>query len=521
MRPGAAAAELIPTTQLYPEELPEPEDGAGTGLRAYYFNSPTPVLPRLHPGRCPSRFPVGAASPDGRLLNDNFSARWTGQVEPRYSGVYTFYTHSDDGVKLWVNDILLVDQWNDHTVREDRGTIDLVAGTKYDIKMEYYDRLLDAVAKLWWSSDLQVKEIIPQSQLYPAPLATPTPPSTGGGLVGSYYWGSGPNAESIALPNASVDYDWGGGSPASGIPADNFVVRWVGYVEPRYTGTYTFYTHTDDGVMLWVNNQQLFSNWTTHALTEDSGTIDLVAGQTYPIVMEYYEDTGSAVAKLLWSSDDQVKEIIPASQLHNATPPKRDLVPLGGTVMLPSKIYPLRHIYNPVDKATTLAGVPFWRQTNSPIIPLPNDIRATGIGTDTAWSGVIPPGAYIGPSGCGPCVGVALIPPEMGMPTYIIHFSASADVGGAFFTAGFADFSSSDGLSAPEGYRAIIAGAASYTDEATNRGRLFTLADVVDYLHAYDVAITSYVPAAAFAVDGDGRVYWTHPSGMPVDTFED
>ena len=44
---------------------------------------------------------------DPPLTADTFSARWTGQIEAPYSGTYTFYTVSDDGVRLWVNGVQL------------------------------------------------------------------------------------------------------------------------------------------------------------------------------------------------------------------------------------------------------------------------------------------------------------------------------------------------------------------------------------------------------------------------------
>ena len=73
-------------------------------------------------------------------------------------------------------------------------------------------------------------------------------------------------------------------------------------MKPPVTGTYTFYTLSDDGVRLWVNGALVVNNWTDHAPTENSGTIALTAGQRYDIRMEYYENGGGAVARLLWSA---------------------------------------------------------------------------------------------------------------------------------------------------------------------------------------------------------------------------
>lgn len=115
-----------------------------------------------------------------------------------------------------------------------------------------------------------------------------------------------------------VDFTWGSAAPMTEIPAEDFSVRWTGTVTPRFTGTYTFYTTSDDGVRLYVNNQLVINNWTIHGITEDSGTLALEAGKPYALRMEFYEHTGAAAARLLWSSASQPKEVIPSTQLKTA-----------------------------------------------------------------------------------------------------------------------------------------------------------------------------------------------------------
>lgn len=97
---------------------------------------------------------------------DHFSVRWTGQVMPRYSEQYTFYVLTDDGVRLWIDGQLLIDQWHDQPATEYSATIDLETGRWYAIQLEYYERAGEATIKLSWSSRSQVKEAIPQSRLY-------------------------------------------------------------------------------------------------------------------------------------------------------------------------------------------------------------------------------------------------------------------------------------------------------------------------------------------------------------------
>ena len=85
---------------------------------------------------------------------------------PRFSETYTFYAGSDDGVRLWINGQLIVDNWWDRGHTEGTGTINLVLGQSYDIRMEYYEKTGGASASLAWSSGRQAKEIVPQSQLF-------------------------------------------------------------------------------------------------------------------------------------------------------------------------------------------------------------------------------------------------------------------------------------------------------------------------------------------------------------------
>ncbi|MEM8531970.1 MAG: heparin lyase I family protein [Chloroflexota bacterium] len=115
--------------------------------------------------------------------------------------------------------------------------------------------------------------------------------------------------------DTTVDWNWGTNAPGVGLPEDGFSIRWEGLVEPRYSETYDFCTVSDDGVRLWVDGQQLIDNWTFHGVTEDCGSITLQAGQQYEVKMEYFDATGDAVARLLWSSPSQFKEVIPESQL--------------------------------------------------------------------------------------------------------------------------------------------------------------------------------------------------------------
>jgi glucose/arabinose dehydrogenase len=147
------------------------------------------------------------------------------------------------------------------------------------------------------------------------------PIGSGTGLAATYYDNLNFAGATLARTDPTVNFDWGTGSPAAQIGADTFSVRWTGQVQASFSQTYTFYTQSDDGVRLWVNNVQVINNWTDHGLTENSGTIALTAGQRYDIRMEFYENGGLATARLLWSSPSTPKAAIPQTSLYPAAAP--------------------------------------------------------------------------------------------------------------------------------------------------------------------------------------------------------
>lgn len=297
-----------------------PVIGNGNGLLGEYYNDKDFNTLQLQRTDTTVNFDWGNGAPDPAVNPDNFAVRWTGKVQPLYSETYTFSTTTDDGVRLWVNGQPIIDNWTDHMATDDRGRITLEAGKQYDIRLEYYERWGQATSKLMWSSTSQPQEIIPQSQLY----------STGpliNGLRADYFNGMNFDSLKLSRTDATVNFNWGFQAPDPSLSSDRFSVRWMGLVEPTSSGTYTFYTNTDDGVRLWVNGQPLINNWTNHAPTEDKGTITLQAGQKYDIKLEYFENTNGAVSQLMWSGPNQPKEIIPASQLFSNPIPVLNLKP--------------------------------------------------------------------------------------------------------------------------------------------------------------------------------------------------
>lgn len=246
----ASAVTPTPTPSPTPNATPTPVPNSGTGLSGDYYNSVS-LTGAIVFSRTDAtvNFDWGS-DPGAGVASDNFSVRWSGQVQPLYSESYTFYTTSDDGVRLWINGTQIINNWTDHPATENSGTITLTAGQRYDIRMEFYERTGGAVARLSWSSPTQFKQIIPTSQLYPLSAASQSSPTLvlddfESGVLAKWHAFNGPGSSmtgNIITPGQAGNYamgitynvnDWGGieqlfGASQNWSGYNNFEFRFYG-----------------------------------------------------------------------------------------------------------------------------------------------------------------------------------------------------------------------------------------------------------------------------------------------------
>lgn len=144
--------------------------GNGDGLLGSYFDnrhlSGAPVTNRVE---AQVDFDWGLGAPAGITNADEFGARWTGELQAQYTEPYTLAVETDDGARVWLNEQLIIDDWVDAPHPDATVTVNLTAGQKYLLRIEYYENHFFAGVRLKWSSPSTPKQIVPQSQLYSVP----------------------------------------------------------------------------------------------------------------------------------------------------------------------------------------------------------------------------------------------------------------------------------------------------------------------------------------------------------------
>jgi hypothetical protein len=268
-----------------------------------YYNNTTfsgnPVLVR-HDPVIDFQWQGGAAA--NGLPADNFAVRWTG-TWPFEAGVYRFYTQVDDGVRLAVDEHWIIDRWHESTGALYTADAYLSAG-RHTVKVEYFEARSNAVAKVWWE--------------YRGPEAK----QTFADWKGEYYSNATLSGSPFLVINErTLDFNWGRGVPATGMPTDDFSARWTRTVNLE-AGVYRLYAQADDGVRLWVDEVLLMDHWLETAVQTYSVEQPL-SKANHNIRVEYFEKTGEAVIRVWWEllPATPTPTLLPETPTHTPPPP--------------------------------------------------------------------------------------------------------------------------------------------------------------------------------------------------------
>jgi YD repeat-containing protein len=319
--------QIIPQSQLY-----LPGGSTGGGLQGDYFNNTTlsgaPALTRTD---STVDF-TWSGSPGAGIPSDNFAVRWTGQVQAQFSEQYELCTLTDDGARLWINGLPVVDKWVGQGAT--KWCSSAGAGLA-SISVGASGAFVDAL-------------VLPVTGAYSI-LVDP----------------AGTNTGNMTLTLYDVSADFTSTITANGPPVTaNITV-------PGQNGKLTFNGTAGQTVSLTMNGVTIPNSTVT---TSSPPLSPFLANQKYGIKMEYFEGTGGASAQLLWRSPSTVEQVITQSQLYLT----------GGSTAV--------GLQGDYFNNTTLTGAPTLARTDSAVDFIWSASPGAGINNDNfsvRWTGEV------------------------------------------------------------------------------------------------------------------------------------
>jgi hypothetical protein len=327
----SSATAPSPTPTAQPTATLTPTKAAPAWRGQYYRNTTLSGGPALVRDDPQIDFRWGDGTPAEGLPTDDFAVRWTG-AWPFQAGAYRFYVQLQDGVRIWLDEHLIIDQWHE-------GSGALYSADAYletashMLRVEYFSGHAAATVRFWWEGL--------------GPDAILTYPD----WKGEYFANASlAGAPYLVVNDRSLDFDWSTGPPATGMPADNFSVRWTRSLNLD-AGTYRFHARSDDGVRVWVDDRVLIDQWKDGAAETYWGDLDLTRG-SHRIRVEYYEHAGLAVIQVGW-------ELLPNTSTPTVSPTSLPATqtPVPTETLLPSTATPMPPTPSPTASLTPAPGV--------------------------------------------------------------------------------------------------------------------------------------------------------------------
>jgi len=223
-------------------------------------------------------------SPSSSLPINNFSARWTRSLKFD-AATYRFSIRVDDGVRLWVDNHLVVDEWDDGSVRTVVVDLEMAKG-KHDLKLEFFER--EGEARIHFN----VEKISVQNDTK---------------WTAAYWFNRTMDSKWAVVKTVDkIDFDWGSNSPALGIPEDDFSARWSRVVDFK-PGTYRLYARADDGIRVEIDGERIIDEWHSSNASE-THTAEIALSGSHSVEVEYFERGGAAKVVFWWEFIEPVNQ---------------------------------------------------------------------------------------------------------------------------------------------------------------------------------------------------------------------
>jgi hypothetical protein len=275
----AGPISTVPVVQTAPPPTPVPPATFVNWKSSYFANrdlAGTPVLVEDQPS---INFNWGTASPGPGVPADNFSARFERTLNFNF-GTYELAVTMDDGARVFIDDQLVINDWNVGATRT-RTALQVLSGAKR-LRVEFFEQ--GDRAQLNFSVNLVSSSEAWQATYYNGrnigtnPVLTRGEPRSG---------------------SRQLDYNWGWGPPAAGVPAENFSARWVGTFSFE-GGDYRFNANVDDGIRVYIDGILILDRWQVGINNGLTNTFLALGAGNHQIVVEYFEDKATANITVWW-----------------------------------------------------------------------------------------------------------------------------------------------------------------------------------------------------------------------------
>ena len=270
-----------PTPVQRPTATPTPFPTAGPGLGwqgEYYTNASLQGVPRVVREESAINFNWGWNAPAPGIPATGFSARWFRTLYFS-EGTYRLFGESDGGVRVWVDNRLVLDQWSGINGAY---SVDIWLNQgSHTFFVDYGQRRQPSHMSFWWE------------------LTGTTPSPSFPEWRGEYFNNRDLTGAPVQVRNdQNVDFNWSWVSPAPGLGTENYSVRWTRTLDFS-SGDYRFYIRSDDGNRVFVDGNRIINEW-----RDMSGgttyTADRYLSGHHTIVVEYYQHTGAAFVHFWW-----------------------------------------------------------------------------------------------------------------------------------------------------------------------------------------------------------------------------
>lgn len=242
-------------------------------------------------------FNWGEGSPDPAIAADNFSARWTASRELP-AGPYRFSAWSDDGIRVRVDDVLIIDQWEEGGARNFVTDVNLVRGL-HNVDVEYFEAEGLALAQLSVAAVTDFPD-----------------------WKAEYFDNVGLQGNPLVVRNEqTIDLRWAAGATVAGLATDNISARWSRDLALP-AGTYQFSVKVAGAVRLWLDGTPLIDDWTFGPLRTLSAQTQPLPGGLHAVRVEYAKTTGPGAIEVTWGPLAQVE----TPPVADVTGPQRVIV---------------------------------------------------------------------------------------------------------------------------------------------------------------------------------------------------